>query len=86
VEGGRLANDGDIHIGIESSEASTTRSYNGNETGRSVLELKVAVWPMMETSITPRLRERKNLKYSVNHAWGAAVNYNINYEVDNLFK
>jgi hypothetical protein len=50
VEGGRLADDGDIHIGIKSSEASTMRSYNGNETGSSVLECKVAVWPMMETS------------------------------------
>jgi hypothetical protein len=77
-----------------------TRPYHGNQTGRSVKEWKVAVLSLMETLDTsaqaqcePRMgggceqsttTRSKNLKYSVNRARVAAVdfNFNIDYEVE----
>jgi hypothetical protein len=77
-----------------------TRPYHGNETGGSLKEWKLAVLSLMETSDTsaqaqfePRMgggceqsttTRSKNLKYSVNRARAAAVNFNIDYEVEKL--
>jgi hypothetical protein len=73
-EGGRLVDDGDIHIDgrdidIDHMEA---RPYNGNETERSVKGWKVAVWPMMETSIPKRLllRGRTTTLRPTGRCWG----------------
>jgi hypothetical protein len=77
-----------------------TRPYHSKETGGSVKEWKVAILSLMETSDTsaqaqcePRMgggceqsttTRSKNLKYSVNRARAAAVNFNIDYEVKEL--
>jgi hypothetical protein len=72
VEGGHLDDDGDVRF-TSSQSVMETSPHNGNETGGSIEEWKVAIWPMME------------METSVQTAYGRRlIEHYINYEVDYL--